>query len=154
MYMKYWCLVYTTHFARTIRGLCQWLFCRRIWMSRLCALLSDWSSAQFGGLKFEISFMYVCLSSWETSKQNGGSCMRKVLVSSWPLWPNLVHNQISKLLDFSGILDSGNAIFLLYIGNALTSSLALIHPSGFTMYTFYPACCVLFSNELYSSLTI
>jgi hypothetical protein len=152
MSMKYWCLVYTIHFAEKIWGFCQWLFCRKIWMSRLCAVLSDWSSAQFGGVKFEISSMYVCLSSWESSKQNEGSRMRKGLVASWPLWPNLVHNQISKLLDFSVTLDSGNAIFLVYIGYPVASSLALIHPFGFTMYTFYPACCVLFSNELLSSL--
>jgi hypothetical protein len=37
---NYWCVVYIMHFAKTIWGLCSWIYCLSVWMCWLCALFN------------------------------------------------------------------------------------------------------------------
>jgi hypothetical protein len=81
------------------------------WCLGVLIMCTVQSSAQCGRLKFEIISTNACPSSWEPPKKSGGSCTRKELVASWPLWPNLVQKQISKVLDFLVALGLGIAVF-------------------------------------------
>jgi hypothetical protein len=105
---NYLCLVYIMHFAKTIWGLCSWVYCLSVWVCWLCALFNllpnvvDWNLKSFP--RMPVPHLENLLKRVE------GLAPGKSL---WHLDPSgrTWFTTDFKVLDFSVALDLGIAVF-------------------------------------------